>query len=65
MQDRYQCPDCHKPLFEDSIHRCISRSMNIKTHAVCSDDRPEKSLIFQVHERLEKSDKATRSVSNF
>jgi hypothetical protein len=21
-QHRYQCPDCHKPLFEDHVHRC-------------------------------------------
>lgn len=22
MQNRYICPDCHKPLFEDHVHRC-------------------------------------------
>lgn len=65
MQDRYQCPDCHKPLFEDSVHRCVANTMDIKAYAGGQDDRCEKSLSFQVHERLEKSDKATKPVVTF
>ena len=22
QHQRYQCPDCHKPLFEDHVHHC-------------------------------------------
>jgi hypothetical protein len=65
MQDRYRCPDCQKPLFEDSVHKCYVRNIQLKSERFINDERSEKSLTFHVHERLEKSEKANKPLTTF
>lgn len=65
MQNRYQCPDCHKPLFEDSIHRCISQTVSAPMDFIGHEMRREKSLTFQATERIEKIDKAINPVMSY
>ena len=65
MQDRYQCPDCFKPLFEDSVHRCLAQAMRHKLDTYGLAGRSEKSLTFQINDRLEKLDKSTKPLITF
>jgi hypothetical protein len=65
MQNRYQCPDCHKPLFEDHVHKCYAQTIQLQSYTFSSDERSEKSSTFHAHERLEKSDKANKPVTTF